>query len=142
MLQKYILLYLLCSSFLFSITRDYWTHNEKVSLSKDQFYTAWIYRDKGTSKEYKKLLYFRWTLFHNKMLTMHLNLEKFNHQFILTNDLSMDSFKLSIFDSFSGIENPFLFIRFDSFDVKSKQVNFSFLVRDEFGSIDIQRIKE
>lgn len=124
------------------MSKDYWIHNEKVSLKKDKFYTVWIYRDKKTKKEYKKILYFRWTLFHNNMLTMHLNLEKFNHQFILQEDIFMDSFKLNIFDSFAGLENPFLFIRFDSFDVKKKEANFTFLIRDEFGSIEVEKIEE
>lgn len=122
--------------------KDYWSHNEKVSLRKDKFHTVWIYRDKGSKKEYKKILYFRWTLFHNNILTMHLNLEKFNHQFTLKEENFRDAFKLNIFDSFSGTENPFLFIRFDSFDVKKKEANFTFLIRDEFGSITIEKIEE
>ena len=141
MLRKYIFFLIFSLSCLFSLPRDYWLHNEKISLKKDEFYTAFIYRDKGSIKEYKKILYFRWTLFHNNTLIMHLNLEKFNHQFTLENALFRDSFKLSIFDSFSGIENPFLFIKFNSFDVKKKEVNFTFLIRDEFGSIEIEKIK-
>jgi hypothetical protein len=139
--KKCVFFYLFCFSFLFPITDDYWLYNEKVSLKKDKFYTVWIHRDKGTQKAYKKILYFRWTLFHNKILTMHLNLDKFNHQFVLKEAIFRDSFKLNLFDSFAGIENPFLFIRFDSFNIKTKEANFTFLIRDEFGSIMIEKIK-
>ncbi len=142
MLKRYALLIIISFSFLFSMPKDYWLHNEKVVLKKDKFYTAWVYRDKDSKKEYKKILYFRWTLFHNNILTMHLNLEKFNHQFVLKEDMFQHSFKLDIFDSSYGIENPFLLIMFDSFDVKKKEVHFTFLIRDEFGSIEIEKIEE
>ena len=122
-------------SSLYGLPKNYWSHSEKVILEKDKFYTAWIYKDQGSSKEYKKILYFRWTLFHNNILTMHLNLEKFNHQFVLKKALFRDSYKLTLFDLAYGLENPFAFIQFDSFDIETSQAMFTFLIRDEFGSI-------
>ena len=138
-LKVFFILFLISS--LYSINDNYWIHKEKIKLKKDAFYTAWIYKDRGSNKEYKKILYFRWTLFHNEVLIMHLNLEKFNHQFTLKQEVFLDSFKLDIFDSYLGSNNPFLFIKFISFDKKTSEVTFMFFIRDEFGSIEVKLLK-
>jgi len=138
---KKLCILLLLSICLYSMSDDYWIHKEEITLEKDEFHTVWVYRDKGTDKQYKKILYFRWTLFHNHLLTMHLNLEKFNHQFNLKQDFHKRTFKLSLFNDAISQEDPFFILSFKSFDLNSSKATFEFLIRDEFGSIGVEKLK-
>ncbi len=116
-MSKIFIALMLCYSFL---NASMWKIVESIELSKDEFYSRAV-KEKDSEREFA--LNFRWTLFHNRGLVMHLNYDKFVYQFILYQRYHNDSFKLQLLDSANSnnFENPYIRLEFKDFkDGKAK----------------------
>lgn len=68
-----------------------WSWEKSLELKKEQVYTAHF--DLGNVQ---KKLEFRWTLFKNQGLVLHIRYDKFNHQVVLYQDYQRNAFKLPL----------------------------------------------
>lgn len=90
-----------------------WDFKEEIKLKKDEFYEKVI--EDGVRK---KRFYFRWTLFKNEGLVVHLNYDGFNHQFILYKHYGLNSFKLNLLPKYHyEKESSFLYLIFKDIDI-------------------------
>lgn len=114
-MNKVKILFLLCllPSLLFAaFPAGYWVQSGLASLKKDELYSL-----KVKAGEMKKEVRFRWTLYKNRGLVMHLGYDRFVHQFVLYRDYHRDSFKLDLVPKEeSGLhEAPYLMLVFKGY---------------------------
>ena len=91
----------------------------------------------------KRALKFRWTLYAGDGLTMHLNFNDFNRQFILYQDYKRDSFALTLLPKASAFKRePYLLLVFKKFDQLTKEVVFTLLIDDDENRAQIKFINK
>lgn len=94
---------------------------EEIELSKDEIKSINLFVNNTT-----KTLSFRWTLYKDRGLVMHLNYDNNPHQFILYKE-KLNSFKIPLsHTSLSNIPNPYIIIYFIDFDSKDKKAKFRY----------------
>ncbi len=122
-MSKILLIALFCIN-LFSAA-VIWDTQEEISLKKDEIYEKII-----TDGVREKKLYFRWTLFMNEGLVMHLNYDGFNKQFILYKQYGLDSFKLNLLPQQNyEKEGSFIFLVFKDMDIMKKIATFELYIK-------------
>ncbi|MDE6886693.1 MAG: hypothetical protein K2P17_06620 [Helicobacteraceae bacterium] len=96
---------------------------EEIILKKDEVKSLDLFVE-----NVKKTLTFRWTLYKDRGLVMHLNYDRTPHQFILYKEsLAKNSYKiyLSSINSTQS-ENPYIRIYFIDFDDNKKEAKFRY----------------
>ncbi|BDB66740.1 hypothetical protein Hc94105_0941 [Helicobacter cinaedi] len=68
-----------------------WSWEKSLELKKEQVYSANF--DLGNVQ---KKLEFRWTLFKNQGLVLHIRYDKFNHQVVLYKDYQRNAFRIPL----------------------------------------------
>ena len=122
-MSKFLLIILFCIN-LFSSTPN-WNSKETIYLTKDEFYQKII--EEGVRK---KRLYFRWTLFKNEGLVIHLNYDGFNHQFILYKHYGLNRFKLNLLPKYNyEKESSFMLLIFKDIDIIDKNATFELYIK-------------
>ena len=87
---------------------------DELSLKKEQLYKAHI----GVG-EVQKDFQFRWTLYKNNGLVLHIRYDKFNHQALLYKDYQRNAFKIPLGKSNGGQKDePQLVMYFKDFSDK------------------------
>lgn len=98
--------------------------DRSVVLKKDEVYRGELWLGK-----FKKPVFFRWTLYKQGGLVVHLNLNRFPYQFILYPDFQRDSFRIAVFkeiavgapqSSDEGFTPPFFMLSLRKFDPKKE----------------------
>jgi hypothetical protein len=74
-----------------SLSAEMWQSKESFSLKRNQFYQNFY-----TDGDRKKRFYFRWVMYKNEGLFVHLNYDGFNRQFILYRNYAQNSFRLDL----------------------------------------------
>lgn len=96
-----------------------WTWEQSIALEKEQLYKASF-----AVGEVQKELMFRWTLYKNAALVIHLQYDKFNHQFLLYNDYQRNAYRIPLgMGSATYKDTPHLAIYFKSFADKKAYFN-------------------
>lgn len=117
----------------FLSANDYWKFKDIFTLEKNKFYagTFRYRRDKNFS--------FRWTLYKNKILVIHMHYDNFFKQFILEKeDYQKNSFKLPLFSASNrNFESPYLLLTFLKFDKKKQKPIFEIKIRDVEDIIEV-----
>lgn len=93
-MNKAKLLFVLCA--MFFVGQVYgaipqWSWEKSLELKKEQVYSANF--DLGNVQ---KKLEFRWTLFKNQGLVLHIRYDKFNHQIVLYQDYQRSAFRIPL----------------------------------------------
>lgn len=103
----------------------YWAQSGLASLKKDELYALIV-----ESGEMKKEVRFRWTLYKNRGLVMHLGYDRFVHQFVLYRDYRQDSFKLDLMSKEeAGLkETPYLMLVFKGYSRASEIADIEYYV--------------
>ncbi len=118
-----VLLLLLSFTWLQGAEDDFTT---QVSLEKDQFQTLVVHEEKILH-----VLKFRWTLYANDGLVMHLNYDDRVSQFILYNQYKKATYKVRLLPKKTlSKQAAFLYLTFNKFDYKEKKAYFDILVND------------
>lgn len=115
-LSKIFFPFLLCFEIL-SAAMPLHLWEKSVELKKEQVYKA-HFKVGNVEKE----LRFRWTLFKNQALVLHLNYDKFNHQFLLYRDYQRNCYKIAL----GGAEQSnqaYFAMYFKSFERESAHLN-------------------
>lgn len=108
-----------------------WSWEKELSLEKEQTYQALI-----QVGDVQKELIFRWTLYKNYGLVIHLRYDKFNHQFVLYADYQRNAYKISLGkDTQAHKENPHLLIYFKDFIVKDEKAYFKLYIEGQGASV-------
>ncbi|MDH5464922.1 MAG: hypothetical protein OEW60_04785 [Thiovulaceae bacterium] len=126
--MKSVLIFLLQVNFLFSaIDVGFFNTIATAELKKDQFLTIVVY-----DQEEKRLLQFRWTLFHNKGLVTHTNYRGHPMQELLYAKYRQDTIKIDIAlrDNEGSFYHPYLLITFLGYDYKQNRANFEIRHKD------------
>lgn len=136
-MSKILLIALLPVWLFAAFPADYWLQSGSITLARDQFYTVGI--SKGGER---KDIRFRWTLYKNEGLVMHLSYSDHVHQFILYRDYQVDSFKLKLFPKQTPApeEEPYIRLVFNNYSRKDKIASFDYYVyggRAEF-EVDVE----
>lgn len=121
-LRKIFVFFVFFLLFPWILYADSWKYQGELELKKDEVYKM-AFRQKAQVKE----LFFRWTLYKNEGLVMHLKYDGFVHQFVLYRDFQRSTFKLSLFAPESKVlSHPYLWLVFKDFrrDVKMAKVKF------------------
>ncbi len=120
---------------LHAIDLNYFNAVYEKSLKKDQFMDI-IVHDRG----YKKLLRFRWTLFHNKGLVTLTNYHGVPSQHILYARYKEDTIKigLALRDEEASRYHPYLLITFLGYDYTTKSAKFEVLHKDASAQTTIE----
>lgn len=111
-IYRYLAIFLLCSIALASM--PLWVWEKSLELEKEQVYKADI-----SVGNVQKILEFRWTLFKNKGLVLHIRYDKFNHQVVLYEDYQRNAYKIPLGRGNSEQKDePHLVIYFKNFSDK------------------------
>ncbi|WP_233708161.1 hypothetical protein [Helicobacter bizzozeronii] len=98
--------------------------DKTLQLKKDEVYGGELQLGK-----FKKPVFFRWTLYKDQGLVVHLNINHFPYQFILYPDFQRDSFRVAVFKERGGASSsevegdhtpPFLMLSFKKFDTQKE----------------------
>lgn len=120
-MNKIIILLFSCFIFLHILyaASPHWSWDKNLSLEKEQ-----VYKVNFLVGEVQKELAFRWTLFKNEGLVIHLNYDKFNHQIILYTDYQRNAYKIPLGVGDNSPKNkPYLLLFFKSFADKKAHIN-------------------
>lgn len=90
-MSKFFLTLLLLFSTLSSDMSEYWSESEEIELKRNEFYQKTI-----ESGKREKKLFFRWVLYKNDGIVVHLGYDKFNYQFILYREYNLNSYQFSL----------------------------------------------
>ncbi|WP_300448997.1 hypothetical protein [Helicobacter mastomyrinus] len=113
-----IFLFLICFESMHAAS-PVWLWKKSLSLEKEQVYTA-HFKVGGVQKE----LRFRWTLFKNYGLVLHLNYDKFNHQIVLYTDYQRNAYKIPLgMEDRAYKDKPHLVMYFKSFSDEKAHLN-------------------
>lgn len=141
-LLKVFIVFCIASLPLFgAIDKTYWKKNETIELSKDEFFKITFLVEGKVTKE----LYFRWTLYKNRALKMHLGYEGHVYQFVLHAEYGQDSWKLPIYGKPKTPEaEPYFMLSFKDFKLKTKTAVIEYFVRGGDLKLDIttKKIKD
>lgn len=99
----------------FAYSPPLFSWEKELSLQKEQLYSADV-NVGSVTKPFK----FRWTLFKNEGLVLHISYDKFNHQVILYKDYQRNSFKIPLGLGEDDLRDvPKLLLYFKDFNDKS-----------------------
>lgn len=105
---------------------------EEFVLKKDETKTINLFVENTT-----KTLTFRWTLYKNKALVLHLNYDKNPHQFKLTKE-NLNSFKIPLtFTNSTKTPTPHIILYFIDFDDYKKEAKFRYYLHRFTSQIEI-----
>ncbi|MGP1449901.1 MAG: hypothetical protein ACTTJS_02080 [Wolinella sp.] len=131
-MRFFVLTLLFCSL----ILANDWKFQGEVELGKDE-----VYKIALKQKDYIREIFFRWTLYKNEGLVMHLKYDGFVHQFILYNDYERDSFRLPLFAPEPRVYSyPYLWLVFKDFRRDTKIAKLKFYIHD--GGKDFKMINQ
>lgn len=131
---------LLCASVLSLVSTaqagaPHFSWERSLSLEKEQLYKA-----RFVVGEVAKDFQFRWTLYKNKGLVLHIRYDKFNHQELLYTDYQRDSFTLPLGrakEQYS--DDPKLLLYFKDF--KEKKADFKLYIEGRGASVESDEIE-
>ncbi len=113
-----ILFALLAPFFLFATNVDMWQHSHEFVLKKDEFAKV-VFKKHEEEKTYDKEgeLFFRWTLYHNELLTLLVNYEGFPKQYILKKEYKRDALRVYLNDDYTKeFDRAYAVLRFREFE--------------------------
>ncbi len=94
-----------------------WAWEKDLSLEKEQ-----VYKANFSVGAVQKELEFRWTLYKNYGLILHIRYDKFNHQVLLYTDYQRNAYKISLGrGNSSQKDDPHLIMYFKEFADKDKK---------------------
>lgn len=122
-----------------------WVWERELALEKEQVYQAEI-----VVGSVQKKLEFRWTLYKNQGLVMHIRYDDFNHQEVLYTDYQRNAFKVNLGrDRLQERQAPYLVIYFKEFKNKKAHlklyidgVSASVLSESISSSMEVNKDKE
>lgn len=124
--MRLIFCLLLTLTFAFAKMPD-WKMERFLELQKDEFYRVGF-----TINNEQKTLSLRWTLHKNEGLVMHLNYDRFPHQFILYRDYKRACYKVELFKPQQGFvvyyEAPYAMVCFKDYDRLRKVASLKFYI--------------
>ncbi len=124
--RKILILCVLFLLFFSALHADSWKYQGELELKKDEVYKM-AFKQKAQIKE----LFFRWTLYKNEGLVMHLKYDGFVHQFILYRDFQRSTFKLPLFaPEPKALSFPYLWLVFKDFRRDIKMATIKFYIHD------------
>jgi hypothetical protein len=135
--KKIIIIFFL-HIYVFALYDGFFIYDKKITLKKDKYYSRVIHRGDD-----KKDIHIKWTLFINKIITMQVNLDRFNHQFNLKKSYGEQTFKLPLFKKIAfDVENPYLIIKFLEYKKYNDETNneaiFEIFIKDESNKIEVK----
>ncbi|BDY12104.1 hypothetical protein [Hydrogenimonas cancrithermarum] len=127
---------LLSPLLLFGGTKEGWDHFETFVLKKDQIQKVAVYEE-----EKEHTLAFRWTLYQNGGLVMHVAYDSRRFQPLLYAKYRLDSFRIDLFSKPNDAspkegENPYALLVFKAYDAKRKEAYFDLLIKS-YGKSEI-----
>ncbi|BBG65611.1 hypothetical protein NNO_0908 [Hydrogenimonas sp.] len=107
-----------------------WDHNAAFSLKKDRWQSVRI--DEGGRIHN---LRFRWTLYKNGALVMHVEYDRRKFQPLLYRRYRLDAFRFELYakaddSSRERFESPYALIVFRAFDEKKREASLDLLIKD------------
>jgi len=126
-MSKFLSIFVL-ASMLFGVS-SFWSYSYSYTLKKDQIATVRIKKDYLPTIKKEGLLEFRWTLFKDNKLVLHVSYEGFPTQYLLENRYRRNSVKIKLLGDYPTIsKEAFAIIRFKDF--KNNKAYFDVLIRD------------
>lgn len=120
---------------LWAFPPGYWSASGLVTLQKDQLHEL-----KLASADPKKKVRFRWTLYKNEGLVMHLSYDGFVHQFVLYRDYQRSAFKLPLLPRSSELgEAPYLMLVFKNYSRRTELAEIEYLLHPADRSIALEQ---
>ena len=109
-----------------------WLWEQELSLEKEQTYQATF----AVGKVQKDLI-FRWTLYKNYGLVLHIRYDKFNHQVVLYTDYQRNSYKIPLGKEVDGIHklNPHLVMFFKEFSNEEEKAHLKLYIEGQGASV-------
>jgi len=112
------------------LSPEWWTHYISFALKKDQIQHVQIVERTGQVHK----LAFRWTLYQNGGLVIHVAYDKRRFQPLLYLSYHRDSFRFDLFPKpkdaiYKPFETPFALLVFKAYDKKKKEVWFDLLMQ-------------
>jgi len=130
-MSKFVLWVQLLATLLFAeLSPDWWTSYASFVLKKDQIqHVKIVERVGGVHK-----LAFRWTLYVNGGLVMHIAYDKRRYQSLLYLSYKRNAFRFDLFPKpkdaiYKPFETPYALLVFKAFDKKKKEAWFDLLVQ-------------
>lgn len=116
---------------------DNWKYQRDIDLKKDETYHL-SFQEGQTAKD----MYFRWTLFKNEGLVMHLHYDGFVHQFVLYERYHTRGFKVQLFkpQPRAATSAPYIWIIFSDYNYDTEIASLRLLVHD--GNRDVALVAE
>jgi hypothetical protein len=116
---------------LWAMPDDYWAHEEGFELKKDQF-VSWEVGD--------RILFMRWSLFHNRGLVVHIKYDHFPVQNILYEDYKRNSMKIRL-KTQPPVRPPEPYARvvFERYDEESESAHLRIYLFDPLGVVEFSR---
>lgn len=125
------ILFCLCLFFisLNALDLSVWTQTKRFEMGKDE-----VQRLRISDGVFQKELFFRWTLFHNEGIVLHINYDGFVSQNILYKKYKQDAKKIILFPTANRAKNDsYLFIKFVDYFYDKKRAVFDILLKDSAG---------
>lgn len=108
-----------------------WAWEKDLSLEKEQ-----IYKANFSVGAVQKELEFRWTLYKNYGLILHIRYDKFNHQVLLYTDYQRNAYKISLGRGSSAQkDNPHLIMYFKEFADKDKKAHLKLYIEGQGAAV-------
>ena len=110
---------------------EHWSHYDTFALKKDQVQHVQINANEKTHR-----LAFRWTLYENGGLVMHVIYDGHRFQPLLYADYKRDAFRIDLFSrpndaSPMQFETPFALLIFKAFDPKKREAHIDMKIRSD-----------
>ncbi|WP_334086902.1 hypothetical protein [Helicobacter typhlonius] len=112
-----------------------WAWERELELEKEQTYQA-TFQVGDVQKE----LLFRWTLYKNYGLVIHIRYDKFNHQVVLYTDYQRNSYKILLGNSTEKRAAPHLVMFFKEFINKEEKAYLKLYIEGQGVSVLDERI--
>lgn len=115
---------------------DEWKYQGELELAKEEVYKVSLQQDKLI-----KDLYFRWTLYKNEGLVIHLKYDGFVHQFVLYRDYQRLGYKIPLFaPEPKALSKPYFWLVFKDFRRDVKLARLKYYIHD--GGRDLKMISQ
>lgn len=112
-----------------------WAWEKDLSLEKEQ-----VYKANFSVGAVQKELEFRWTLYKNYGLILHIRYDKFNHQVVLYTDYQRNSYKILLGNSTEKRAAPHLVMFFKEFINKEEKAYLKLYIEGQGVSVLDERI--
>ena len=108
-----------------------WAWEKDLSLEKEQ-----VYKANFSVGAVQKELEFRWTLYKNYGLILHIRYDKFNHQVLLYTDYQRNAYKISLGrGNSSQKDDPHLIMYFKEFADKDKKAHLKLYIEGQGAAV-------